>query len=266
MNFLPNLQAWWLIENEISVWAIRKRGFCSWRLRSWLSVTFSFRWPVGESHKASVFPFSSLWNFPTDQGRITATFAVQYLLRKRGPQRPHLLNGRTHGLGWKGWNEFRAHRPGQQAGMVHDPARPALADATPMGLLLLFNCWIHVLLRAFKITVPFAREVLLLRISNHLLLPFSSQGGRPDCSRTAVGLHLTGLRGLCVSSFKTEERAQNQQHRHQWFTGWGGFHVQRWHPTVCIRGGQGAVLAPQCKGRSPGPGETEVRWAPSPPR
>ena len=40
-----------------------------------------------------------------------------------------------------------------------------------------------------------------------------------------VGLHPIGLQDLCLHSFKTEDRAQSQQQRHQWFNGWGSLHV-----------------------------------------
>ena len=36
---------------------------------------------------------------------------------------------------------------------------------------------------------------------------------------------LTGLQGLCLPSFKTEERAQSWQQRYQWFNEWGSLHV-----------------------------------------
>ena len=38
---------------------------------------------------------------------------------------------------------------------------------------------------------------------------------------------LTGLQGLCLPIFKTEERAQSQQQRHQWFHKWGILPVWR---------------------------------------
>ena len=52
-----------------------------------------------------------------------------------------------------------------------------------------------------------------------------------------VGLHPAGLQGLCLPSFKTEERVWSQHQRYQWFNGWGNLHV--WskvleqHPTMC---------------------------------
>ena len=36
-----------------------------------------------------------------------------------------------------------------------------------------------------------------------------------------VGLYPTSLQVLCLLSFKTKERVQSQQQRHQWFNGWG---------------------------------------------
>ena len=52
-----------------------------------------------------------------------------------------------------------------------------------------------------------------------------------------AGLHLTGLQGLCLPSFKTKERARSQQQRHQWFNEWGSLHiwskVLEQHPTLC---------------------------------
>ena len=38
-----------------------------------------------------------------------------------------------------------------------------------------------------------------------------------------VVLHLTGLQGLCLPCFKTEERARSQQQRHQWFNDGGAY-------------------------------------------
>ena len=44
-------------------------------------------------------------------------------------------------------------------------------------------------------------------------------------SSTGVGLHPTGLQALRLPSCKTEERAQRQWQRHQYFNGWGSLHV-----------------------------------------
>ena len=41
------------------------------------------------------------------------------------------------------------------------PLTDATGTSSPMSLLLFFNCRIHVFLRAFKITIAFARYVLL---------------------------------------------------------------------------------------------------------
>ena len=47
----------------------------------------------------------------------------------------------------------------------------------------------------------------------------------------------SGLQGLCLPSFKTEETAWSQQQRHQWFNGWGSLQVRskflERYPTVC---------------------------------
>ena len=51
-----------------------------------------------------------------------------------------------------------------------------------------------------------------------------------------VGLHATGLQVLHLSSFKTEERAQSQQQRHQWFNGWRNL--------TCLK--QGPGVTPHC--------------------
>lgn len=40
-----------------------------------------------------------------------------------------------------------------------------------------------------------------------------------------VGLLPAGLQALYLSNLKTEERAQSQRQRHQWFHGWGILHI-----------------------------------------
>ena len=44
-------------------------------------------------------------------------------------------------------------------------------------------------------------------------------------SEEVVGCWAAGREGLHLPSFKTEERAQSQQQRHQWFHGQGRLHV-----------------------------------------
>ena len=65
-----------------------------------------------------------------------------------------------------------------------------------------------------------------------------------------VGLYPAGLQDLCLHSFKTKERTLSQQHRHQWFKGWGSLHVRNnsWSdtPPCAVDSGQNmvAVFAP----------------------
>ena len=49
-------------------------------------------------------------------------------------------------------------------------------------------------------------------------MPMSNMAS--SCS-PSVGLQLTGLQYLHLPSFKTEERTQSEQQRHQWLNGWG---------------------------------------------
>ena len=50
-------------------------------------------------------------------------------------------------------------------------------------------------------------------------------GGGNGNTLYVVGLHPTGLQGLCLPSFKPLERGESQQQRQQWVNGWGSLHV-----------------------------------------
>lgn len=84
------------------------------------------------------------------------------------------------------------------------------------------------------------------------LFAISSPSPRPPL----IGLHPAGLQGLYLPRFKTEEIAQSQQQRPQWFNGWGAYLSEvrswRWHPTLCAEDGEqnmAAVFAPAPRGR-----------------
>ena len=62
---------------------------------------------------------------------------------------------------------------------------------------------------------------MLRRKKNHIKHSIKTGEG----ARATAGLHPTDLQALCLPSFKTKERAQSQQQRHQWFNGRGELQV-----------------------------------------